>query len=98
MMHELPYDLNRYFVRTENTVEIPLTELTPGIAHAVENANRFMREAYDGKRERRAPISVTTLRGGRYGVLDGNSTLVNAVINDWPAILAVVVGDRLGSF
>jgi len=100
-MKHLPFDLDRYFVRTADTIEIPMSDLVPGKPHAIERANELMFAAYNGEQERRAPITVVN-RGKRprrqrrnmthaaYKVMDGNSTLVNAVQSGWPTILAVV--------
>ena len=89
-MYELPYDLDRYFTRPAGTVEVALTEIVPGEPHAVENANKFMRLAYEGKKAKRKPISLVKRERGGYKCRDGNSTLANAIANSWPKILAIV--------
>lgn len=85
-MKNLPYELDRYFEKTDDTVEVELSKLIPGTPHAAISANRFMRLAYDGKKAKRAPITVVMLPSGEYKVLDGNSTLMNAAAYDWPTI------------
>ena len=92
--YELPFDLDRYFNRTPNAIEVPLTEIVPGTPHAIEAAGRFMRQAYDGKRSKRDPITLIPRERGGYKCKDGNSTLANAIANQWPTILAVVENDN----
>ena len=86
----LPYDLDRYFVKTDTSVEIPLTEIVPGEPHAVAAANRYMLEAYNGERDRRAPITLVRRERGGYKPVDGNSTLANAIASGWPTIYAEI--------
>ena len=94
MMIKLPFDLDRYFVRTSDTIEVPLSDLTIGSPHAIKKAEQLMLAAYNGERQRRAPISIVPSIISGYRVIDGSSTLANAVIHRWPTILAVVVEER----
>lgn len=89
-LKQLPYDLDRYFVKTDTCVEVPLTEIIPGEPHAVSAANLFMFEAYNGKRERRLPITLVRRGRGGYKAIDGNSTLANAIANGWSSIYAEI--------
>lgn len=89
-MQTLIHDLDRYFTRTADTIEVPLTELVAGPPHAVESANKFMFAAYNGEKAKRAPISLVRRDAGGYKVTDGKSTLANAIKYGWPSILAVV--------
>ena len=87
-------DLDRYFKRTPNSVEVPLSLLTPIRARekGVANANRFMWLAYWGATQRRKPISLqpNPEGSGDYMILDGNSTYANARMSGWDSILAEI--------
>jgi hypothetical protein len=90
---QLPYTLNKYFIKGTKTIEIPLTQITPSNARetGIENAEKFMKMAYDGKMERRKPISVYLISKGKYKISDGNSTFAVAKKNSWKTIYADVV-------
>jgi hypothetical protein len=83
----LPHAPERYF-EIGNSVLLPLASLIQSRARpdGISNAVKLMSEAYDGRRTRRAPISVRRLDGGRYLVVDGNSTAVVAAAAGWPVI------------
>lgn len=93
-MKDLPFNLDRYFEKTEDTIEVSILKLVPGIPHAVANANRYMWLAYNGKKSRRPPLNVIALGNGDYKVLDGNSTLANASLYDWPSIYVTVISKK----
>ena len=88
----LAYDLDRYFVRTDDAVEVALGRLRPTRRRpeGVQNARKLMALAYDGEHERRAPLSVVA-DGDGYRILDGNSTYAVAVESGWPALLCRIV-------
>ena len=90
-MKNLPFDLDRYFEKTDDTIEVSISKLVPGTPHALANANHYMWLSYNGKKTRRPPINVVALGHGEYKVLDGNSTLANASLCCWPTIYVNVV-------
>lgn len=67
-----------YFVNTPDSVEVPLVDIvareTPD-PERVKRAHQLMLDAKAGKGEKRKPIEVMKMENGRYGVIDGNSTL-----------------------
>lgn len=52
-----------------------------------------MRLAYDGKMERRKPITIYKSRNGKYRVYDGNSTFAVAKKHGWKTIWATVISN-----
>ncbi|MBQ9694712.1 MAG: hypothetical protein IJV69_08160 [Kiritimatiellae bacterium] len=69
--------LNAYFAMPDGTTTIPLTMLRPGKIEkesSIQNAQRFMREAANGLREKRQPIDVVQNEDGTYTIVDGNAT------------------------
>lgn len=84
----LPYDPLRFFTRPVGTVDLPLSKLIASRARpaGIINANRKMLEAYNRVRMRRPPLTVRPLKGSRWIVIDGNSTLANAFYSRWPDI------------
>tara|TARA_Y100000592_G_scaffold101114_1_gene185604 strand:+ start:1558 stop:4521 length:2964 start_codon:yes stop_codon:yes gene_type:complete len=93
-LEELPYDLDRYFIKDADTKEIDLKLLEPTRARekGVKNANKYMRMAYDGEIDRRKPISVYE-RNGKMYVFDGNSTIANAKNSGWKTIYVEMIDD-----
>ncbi len=67
-----------YFVNTPDSVAVPLADIvareTPD-PERVKRAHQLMLDAKAGKGEKRKPIEVMKMENGRYGVIDGNSTL-----------------------
>ncbi len=96
---ELPYDLDRYFIKDADTKEIDLNLLEPTRARekGVKNANKYMRMAYDGEIDRRKPISVYE-RNGEMFVFDGNSTIANAKNSGWKTIYVEMIDDPNDDF
>jgi hypothetical protein len=88
----LPLQHDRYFVVSPTTLLLPVSMLVFSRARpeGVANANILMREAAAGHHSRRAPIRVRELDDGRWHVIDGNSTALNALFSDWPDIPADV--------
>lgn len=69
--------LNAYFAMPDGATTIPLTMLRPGKVEkesSIQNAQRFMREAANGLREKRQPIDVVQNEDGTYTIVDGNAT------------------------
>lgn len=93
-LEELPYELDRYFIKDADTKEIDLNLLEPTRARekGVKNANKYMRMAYDGEIDRRKPISVYE-RNGEMFVFDGNSTIANAKNSGWKTIYVEMIDD-----
>jgi hypothetical protein len=85
---DLPYAPERYFHLPAGCVTMPLARLvmTRARAKGVANAGRLMLAAYEGRQERRAPVSVQPLPDGRFLVLDGNSTTLTALASGWTDI------------
>tara|TARA_R110002073_G_scaffold103488_1_gene234192 strand:- start:2788 stop:4359 length:1572 start_codon:yes stop_codon:yes gene_type:complete len=98
-LEELPYDLDRYFIKDADTKEIDLKLLEPTRARekGVKNANKYMRMAYDGEIDRRKPISVYE-RNGEMFVFDGNSTIANAKNSGWKTIYVEMIDDPMDDF
>jgi hypothetical protein len=88
----LPFQHDRYFVRGPATTFLPVSMLVFSRARpeGIANANVLMREAAAGLHSRRAPICVRELDDGRWHVIDGNSTALNALLSGWPDIPADV--------
>jgi hypothetical protein len=89
----LPDMPSRYFVIDEKTLLLPLQSLilTRARPIGIENAVALMCLAYDGKQQRRAPISVRPRADGAYLVIDGNSTVTVARAAGWLSIPCTVV-------
>jgi hypothetical protein len=90
---KLPYKLDKYFIKGAKTIEVPLSQLYPLRARetGIENAEKFMRMAYNGDMERRKPISIYLMSKGKYKIADGNSTFAVAKKNGWKTIYADVI-------
>ena len=88
----LPFDLDRYFNRQPEAVEIDVACLKPMRARpqGIHNARRCMRLAYEGSMPKREPISVVRSGENTFVILDGNSTYAVAVSSNWPRIMAIV--------
>ena len=88
----LPYAPERYFSLPEKTQIIPVEQLRlarsrpDGILSAVKR----MAEAATGMRDRRAPVRVTSIAPGIFGVLDGNSTTCIAAAAGWPDLPCLI--------
>jgi hypothetical protein len=90
---KLPHKLSKYFIKGAKTIEVPMDKLSPTRARekGIENAEKYMRMAYNGEMDRRKPITVYGTTNGRYKVADGNSTYAVAKKNGWKTILADVI-------
>lgn len=97
-LKKLPYGLDKYFIKTPNTKRLLMSTLQPTCARkeGVKNANKLMMDAYNGKVERRKPISVKRVRG-KYEIIDGNSTFANAKFSGWKFIYADVTKNPTSS-
>jgi len=89
---ELPEDLGKYFIKTRSTRVIPMSNIIPLRARAegIANAEKYMKMAYDGKMDKRKPITLYKSQG-KYRVYDGNSTYAVAKANGWEYIWAEVI-------
>jgi hypothetical protein len=89
----LPHNLKKYFTKPVGTIEVEMNKLIPIRARekGIANAERYMRLAYDGKMERRKPITIYKSRNGKYRIKDGNSTFAVAKKHNWKTIWAEVV-------
>ena len=92
---ELPHELDRYFTKPAGTIEVEMNKLIPIRARksGIENAEVYMKKAYDGKMSKRKPIEIYKTRNKKYRVNDGNSTYAVAKKNGWETIYATVVSN-----
>jgi hypothetical protein len=70
-----------YFEKTEDSVDLPVSQLVPVRARpeGVFNSKVFMAQAAGGTRTKRQPIEVRDMGDGTYRLWDGNSTYAVAV-------------------
>lgn len=89
----LPHELDRYFTKPKGTIEVEISKLIPIRARksGIENAEVYMKKAYDGEMAKRKPIEIYKTRNKKYRVNDGNSTFAVAKKNGWETIYATVV-------
>jgi hypothetical protein len=89
---KLPEDLGKYFIKTRKTKVVDMADLIPLRARptGIENAEKYMRMAYEGKMEKRKPITIYKSQG-KYKVYDGNSTYAVAKASGWEKIWAEVI-------
>jgi hypothetical protein len=89
---KLPEDMGRYFIKTSKTRVVEMSDLKPLRARpsGIENAEKYMRMAYEGTMDKRKPITIYKSQG-KYRVLDGNSTYAVAKANGWEKIWAEIV-------
>ena len=83
---------DRYFTNPPGSAEVPLSKVQmirarpSGIEHAAVN----MAKAAEGSGPKRAPISLRKLPGGKFEVVDGNSTVAVARRHGWTTIRGVL--------
>ena len=84
--------MGRYFTKPRGTKVISMSSIIPLRARAegIANAEKNMKMAYDGKMEKRKPITLYKSQG-KYRVYDGNSTYAVAKANGWEQIWAEVI-------
>ena len=89
---KLPYNLKKYFTKPKGTIEVKISDLIPNRARkeGIQNAEKYMRQAYDGKIEKRKPITIYKTRNKKYRIKDGNSTFAVAKKQGWDTIFATV--------
>ena len=92
---ELPHQLDKYFTKPAGTIEVEMSKLIPIRARkeGIENAEIYMKKAYDGEMSKRKPIEIYKTRNKKYRVNDGNSTYAVAKKNGWETIYAIVVSN-----
>lgn len=92
---ELPHQLDKYFTKPAGTIEVEMSKLIPIRARksGIENAEMYMKKAYDGEMSKRKPIEIYKTRNKKYRVNDGNSTYAVAKKNGWETIYATVVSN-----
>lgn len=64
-------------------VPVPLLVLSRLRVEGAKSANRLMRDAAQGHCSKRSPIEVIQLDRDRRLVVDGNSTVTNALLSGW---------------
>jgi len=91
----LPHQLDKYFTKPAGTIEVEMSKLIPIRARksGIENAEMYMKKAYDGEMAKRKPIEIYKTRNKKYRVNDGNSTYAVAKKNGWETIYATVVSN-----
>lgn len=89
---KLPEDLGKYFTKPKGTKVIPMSNIIPLRARAegIVNAEKYMKMAYEGKMDKRKPITLYKSQG-KYRVYDGNSTYAVAKANGWEYIWAQII-------
>lgn len=95
LAEKLPQNISRYFIENNKSSlfkveELVLSRFRP---EGVANAIVLMEEAYNGKRSKRAPISLTPIEEGKFLVNDGNSTTAIACAAGWSHIIGEIEGD-----
>ncbi|MCA2380115.1 hypothetical protein ATU3C_25600 [Agrobacterium genomosp. 3 str. RTP8] len=78
--HEAYFDLSNDFLLIDTARLAASRARSSGIT----NANLYMREAAVGTGLKREPIEVEEAPEGQLVVVDGNSTLINAIYSKWP--------------
>ncbi|MEK9694775.1 MAG: hypothetical protein VW270_03365, partial [Candidatus Poseidoniales archaeon] len=89
-------DVTKYFVKTDDSIDIPVSQLTPTRARpeGVFSSKVFMAAAARGEMAKRPPIEVRANEDGTYTLRDGNSTYAVAVAADWETIPVRVLSDE----
>ena len=87
---DLPEDPWRYFEKESGATLVPLSKLVLSHDRGQTRAESFMRAAYNGTGDKRAPISVRERADGTFTVLDGNSTCKIARAAGWKTIPVIV--------
>jgi len=89
---KLPDSPWRYFHKTPGAQLIPVSKLLAARARpeGIANAAAHMQNAFEGKGEKRKPISLRANGDGTFTVLDGNSTTAMARAADWKHIVGRV--------
>jgi hypothetical protein len=92
VLFHLPENSDDYFVRTDisEDVDVELLIASHIRSQGVVNANALMKQASEGKGEKRMPLRVKRI-GSRVLVLDGNSTFVNAKLCNWRSLPCHIV-------
>jgi len=98
-MKELSFienDVDKYFVRTDDSIDIPVAQLTPTRARpeGVFSSKVFMARAARGEMSKRPPIEVRANEDGTYTLRDGNSTYAVAVDAGWETVPVRVLTDE----
>lgn len=94
-MSEIKNNVDLYFERTDDSIDIPVAQLTPTRARpeGIFGSKVFMAQAARGERTKRPPIEVRANEDGTYTLRDGNSTYSVAVDAGWETIPARVLSD-----
>jgi hypothetical protein len=90
---KLPDSKWKYFTKPSGTIVVSMDKLSPTRARptGIANANKYMKLAYEGKMDKRKPLSLRDNGNGTYTVLDGNSTFANAKASGWKDLPGIVV-------
>lgn len=89
-------DVDKYFTKTDDSIDIPVAQLTPTRARpeGVFGAKVFMARAARGEMSKRPPIEVRANEDGTYTLRDGNSTYAVAVDAGWDTVPVRVLTDE----
>jgi hypothetical protein len=96
----LPEKYNRYFhMSAQNVKIIPLDKLVPSKPEEQtkvegERATKYMDAASNGELEKREPLTVKRLPGGKFEIVDGNGTFSGVKQYGWKGLPAVVEGEQ----
>ena len=91
-LNRLPEAINQYFLEVPGAQLVGTSTLLPTRARpqGVRNANALMLDARAGRISRRKPIAISRdVVFDRRLVVDGNSTLLNAIYSGWTKIYAM---------
>ena len=90
---KLPEDAWKYFLKTPSAFMVDVKDLVTIRARpkGIQNAEKYMKMAYDGEGDKRKPISVSKLPNGKWKVEDGNSTTAIALKHKWKQMPVVEV-------
>ncbi len=97
--NSLPQNHEAYFNTEKADATVPVDKLvsskTPQEnAKGAANAEKFMKQAAEGKTPKRDPIQVTPNPDGTYRVLDGNATTTTAKAQGWKDLPVRIVDPK----
>lgn len=86
-------DYEKYFHLSEEFIILPVSDLV--LSHlridGTINANFLMHNAYNKTGEKRSPVSIKQLNSKEWLVIDGNSTIANAIMSKWDCVPCVKI-------
>ncbi|WP_299949817.1 ParB/Srx family N-terminal domain-containing protein [uncultured Ruegeria sp.] len=87
----LEEDPHSYFEFSNQVLLLPVSELVLSRLRidGMVSANKLMKSAFMGQQKKREPVTVSKLDSSRWLVVDGNSTVANAILSGWVKIPCV---------